>query len=163
MRNHESYHVPDKWRKTPIEERYNTLCQKWKFKGTLEIDPHYDMYGEHPFGILKAISESIKKNDNAAIELAIDFIVTPILFSSSGFIKQSMARRLKTTPLEESDKEKLRIGLLDILYHRDYGHEYIAYINLLQRIGLGKREDLYVQKLSDNPFIFKDMQEKLAV
>lgn len=97
----------------------------------------------HHINTLSRLSDRIKHNDAAAIEICIGFVISPVMFCYSGYIRARMATRLKSADLTETQKHQIRKGLLKIFEAGDFNFEYNQFVKLLKHIGLGDCENIY--------------------
>ncbi|MBX3727230.1 MAG: hypothetical protein KF823_15075 [Xanthomonadales bacterium] len=97
------------------------------------------------------ISLAVKGQDEAAIEVAMEFVLSRVFFHYSGYIRSTMARRLKGVSLSETTKERLRRGLFDIFSSDIFGPEHKEFARLLRSIGLGAMEAEYKMLLNGSP------------
>ncbi len=98
---------------------------------------------------LGQLSERIKDNDEAAVAICIDFVISPVMFCYSGYIRARMANRLKSAQLTETQKHQLRKGLLNLFERDDIGIEYREFVKLLKFIGLEDMQEDYISTLCE--------------
>ena len=77
------------------------------------------------------------------MEVAIEFVLSDVFFHYSGYIRATMAKRLKSAGLSETAKERLRRGLLGLFSSDTFGPEHKEFARLLRSIGLGSMEKEY--------------------
>ncbi|RCU51623.1 hypothetical protein DU002_03900 [Corallincola holothuriorum] len=132
------------WRREYVIQRYEQLakslrvCQPISFDGVSKTSP--SVSSKHA---LWAISHAVAKGDEAAIKIAKQFVLADVYFHYSGFIRATMARRLKSANLSLHDREELREGLYKLFYSGQFGPEYKEFCRLLRRIGLGHMKEKY--------------------
>lgn len=143
----EYYKPPPEWRYDAIKERYERLARVLKVKAPLKIEYRYSSDLMNVKYVLLDISEGIKVNDAASIEIAADFIIAPVYFHYSGYIRTTMARRLKHPALSEAQRDRIVTGFLTIFESEKFGRECGEFVKLLNHIGLGKRKAEYEKKL----------------
>lgn len=138
------YDIPPAWHPKNIKEKYLELVKSYKVESAINF-LEYEEWQDYTRTVLIAISWCIKERDPASIQIAIDFISAPVYFSYSGYIKSSMASRLKSVNLSEALKHKIRQGLLKIFIYGAFGGENKELVSLLRKIGLGEMLDEYLK------------------
>lgn len=75
--------------------------------------------------LVQDISERIKLADKAAIEVAVSFVVEQVYFHYSGYIKESMARRLKNCEALSQDQiSRIISGVASLIQSGNVGPEF---------------------------------------
>lgn len=149
MNSKEYYNPPDEWQYESVRKRYISIANCLNVKETIKTDFEETNNRSAPNDLSKlknllwALSDGIKKNDNACIEIAIQFVIAPVYFHYSGFIRATMARRLKSVELTTGQLQKLRLGLYSLFKNHQYGSELREFINLLRKVGLGEQADIF--------------------
>ncbi|MCL4678969.1 MAG: hypothetical protein KJ017_10320 [Alphaproteobacteria bacterium] len=137
------YNPPACWQHAALVENYLRLAKTYKVQSPLSFPEDQGLRFRQHIDTLNRLSDRIKENDAAAISICIDFVITPVMFCYSGYIRARMAARLKAAVLSETQKHHIRKGLLKIFESGDYNFEYNQFVKLLNHIGLGDCEDDY--------------------
>lgn len=143
MKNDAYYCPPNEWTFSEVRQRYERLAKSYKVKDLLPLEYPYESELIKLKHALWEISGGIKKQDGAAIEIAIEFVLSDVFFHYSGYIRATMARRLKSAGLSETAKERLRRGLFRLFSSDTFGPEYKEFARLLRNIGLGSMGEEY--------------------
>jgi len=143
MKKEGYYYPPQKWTISAVRQRYELLSSSLKVKEPLLFEYPYESELIKLKHALWAISKGIKRQDGAAIEIAIDLVISDVFFHYSGYTRATMARRLKSIALSETSKDRLRSGLLRLFSSGTFGPEHKEFARLLRNIGLGSMEDEY--------------------
>ena len=139
--NTKKYYIPPiSWSYENIVNTYGKLADSLEVKIPLE----FVCRENHPIfnikNVLHEISNRLSIGDAAAIEMSKQFVIDDVYFHYSGFIRATMARRLKSVALSESDKQELRNGIYILFLNGTFGPEYKELSNLLRTIGLGSMQ-----------------------
>lgn len=143
MQNDAYYCPPVKWSLAEVRQRYARLASSYKVADPLSLEYPYESDLIKLKYALWDISAAIKRRDDAAIEIAIEFVLSDVFFHYSGYIRAGMARRLKSAGLPETANERLRRGLLRLFSSGSFGPEHKDFARLLRGIGLGSMEAQY--------------------
>ena len=116
------YEPPEKWKFDALKCRYlsyginnSTLDFEIfeKYKGIVKTK-----------NFLQALSECITIDDNAAIDISVDFVISPVYFHYSGYIRQTMARRLKNVKLSKQQTLRIVDGVQALISSGKTGEEF---------------------------------------
>lgn len=88
----------------------------------------------HYQNTLQKVSDGIKQKDKACTEIAIQFIELHFIGSCSGYIRESLARRLKQANLSREQKERLNRHFINLLESRVRTREFKIYFSLWRNI-----------------------------
>ncbi len=143
MKNDTYYFPPNAWTFSEVRQRYERLAKSFKVKDPLLLEYPYESELIKLKHALWEISRGIKKQDGAAIEIAIEFVLSGVFFHYSGYIRATMARRLKSAGLSETAKERLRRGLFKLFSSDTFGPEHKEFARLLRNIELGSMKEEY--------------------
>ena len=121
----EYYNPPIPWNYETIVQRYTDNISKCDWHRPVSFEA-LQSYSEivRVKRALQLISEAIKENDPAAIELSIDFVLSPVYFHYSGYIRESMARRLRSCNLGEKQRKKLVSGIESLIKNSKKSYEF---------------------------------------
>jgi hypothetical protein len=133
-----AYHeVPAEWSATRVIETYARLANSFHVHTPSDLAIRV----VHPFiqskHALYRLSDAVKSQDQAAIWLSAQFLASDVYFSGSGYLKSSIARRLKSAALDEQTRDIVRQGALSLWREGMYRQEWREYRALLRRVGLG--------------------------
>lgn len=151
MQNEAYYCPPREWTFSEVRLRYERLCSSYEVKEPLLLQYPYESELAKLKHALWDISSAVKGQDSAAIEVAMEFVFSRVFFHYSGYIRSTMARRLKGVTLPEAAKERLRRGLFNIFSSDIFGPEHKEFARLLRSIGLGAMEAEYKMLLGACP------------
>ncbi len=128
------YLPPPQWRYDSIVSLYKSLTSN---KIISEVDFDQFDHGSEVIrvkSLLQFISERIKLNDSAAIAISVNFVVSPVYFHYSGYIRQTMARRLRKVELSEYQVNQVINGVEDLIRNdktgRGFEQIYKLYISV---------------------------------
>ena len=115
----------------PYEWQFDSMVQMYRSLTSNKIDLEVDFeYFEKFEGIVKVkqlllfISDRIKLNDSAAISISVNFVISPVFFHYSGYIRQSMARRLKNADLSANQISQIIKGVESLIKLGKTGQEF---------------------------------------
>jgi hypothetical protein len=80
------------------------------------------------------ISDGVRAQDAACVELAVRYIALRHIGSYSGFIRARLARALKGATLSNDQKRRLNRVFMSMVESNDYTEEFRAYAKLWPRI-----------------------------
>jgi len=137
----EIYHgVPNGWSKEEIISEHRRLGGTFSINGEEATEPGAPAFLPDRYNWLQyrqtlyKVSEGVKANDNACIELAIRYIVLNYIGSYSGFIREKLARALINASLSSSQKERLRKHFRNLIDRNECFQEFKEYKKLLRKI-----------------------------
>ena len=133
QRSFEEYHaIPDGWDVSSIGKAYASL------RGKFDILPVHVPDDRDPWfkyrQTLYNISDGVRSNDTAYVELAVRFIELHFIGSYAGYIRSLLARRLKHTTLTDEQKVRLSSHFIGLLRRGDRCDEFIDYLGLWRAI-----------------------------
>ncbi|NVJ61072.1 MAG: hypothetical protein HWE27_11825 [Gammaproteobacteria bacterium] len=119
------YNPPEEWSFESIVSRYNKInndCGK-------ECAISFEFVAKLPEIIrikkaLQMISLELKSEDPGAIELSVSLVASPVYFHYSGYIRATMARRLKNCSLNARQKRELIKGIDAVLANKKLSYEF---------------------------------------
>ena len=82
---------------------------------------------------LYRICNGVRENDVACIELAIRYIELNYIGSYSGFIREKLARAIKSAPLTSTQNDRLRIHFQNLIDNNECFVEFSEYKKLLKK------------------------------
>lgn len=143
MKDDAYYRPPTEWTFREIRHKYQRLASTYRVETQLSLEHSCESELAKVKCALQDISRGIKTQDSAAIEVAIEFVLSDVFFHYSGHIRATMARRLKSAGLSEAANERLRRGLLKLFSSGTFGPEHKEFARLLRNIGLSSMEEEY--------------------
>ena len=135
-----NYNHQDKWSIDNVKKRYTRLCQLVQCTERFELIP--DTYTTPNgactwiYNIMSSVVDGIQVGDKACIQLAIDYIEDNIMCSTTGYIRERMARSLRQVELTEYQKDSLAKTFLNQLDKQHLTKEFKEYIRLFKTIGI---------------------------
>lgn len=128
----EYYTPPNEWQFDAIKRRYLSYGVK---DSNLDIESfdQYDGIIQVKY-LLKAISECVVLDDPAAIDISVGFVISPVYFHYSGYIRQTMARRLKSATLSKQQIKKIIKGVQSLISSGKTGEEFEQINKLYLRV-----------------------------
>ena len=126
MENVDSYYNP------PKEWSYESIVSRYlNFNNTAHGDSSISFEGVEKYPelirikkTLHMISDELKSKDPAAIDISVSFVASPVYFHYSGYIRATMARRLKHCSLNIQQKRTLINGIERLIENRQTSHEF---------------------------------------
>lgn len=132
------YSTPQKWKFETIKRLYlNNSSTKQSSK--IDFSRYDNLSGiDREKVLLQEISERINLPDKAAIEVAVNFIGEQVYFHYSGYIKESMARRLKNCDaLSQTQISRIISGVTNLISSGNVGSEFKQLKKLLDYFNNG--------------------------
>ena len=137
----EAYHgVPEGWSKPEIVATYDALNGEFSIEvpeATESGAPSWlpDRYNWLQYRVtLHRVADGVRLGDPALIELAIRYIELNYFGSYSGFIKERLARALKSQSLSKSQNDRLKQHFRFLVANGQCFQEFKEYRKLLQHI-----------------------------
>ena len=134
-----NYNSEGKWSLENVQERYRELRILLGGAEGFALEPrtYTNQKGaKWIYNIIDAVADGIQLEDNACIELAVDYINDNVMDSTTGYIRERIARSLRHVELTEDQKKRLASSFLMQLEHQDLHKEYKVYIRLFKTIGI---------------------------
>ena len=119
------YNPPLEWQYESIKNNYLSLVKKLKLS-----EPIYLSKLERWHGIVQVsatlleISLGLKRKDSACVEISIRFVISPVYFHYSGFIRERMASRLKHCTLTTTQERYLVRGVEALIANKKNSCEF---------------------------------------
>ena len=137
----EKYHgVPDGWSKDEIIAAHRRLRGVFSIIGEDATEPGAPAFLPDRFNWLQyretlyRVCDGVRENDNACIELAIRYIELNYIGSYSGFIREKLARALKSTSLSSAHAQRLKKHFEGLIKKQECFEEFGEYKKLLRKI-----------------------------
>lgn len=102
------YNPPYEWQYETVKRKYCEAVSFAKAEPTISFAylENYDSAAVKTRELLRFVSDALKKNDAGAIEICIEFVISSAYFHYSGYIRETMARRLKHCTLNNTTEKK---------------------------------------------------------
>ncbi|VAW71131.1 hypothetical protein MNBD_GAMMA10-1649 [hydrothermal vent metagenome] len=134
-----NYNPEGKWSVKNVQKRYNDLAKRYKIKNQVTPMPctHTNKDGfTWVYNIMDSIAKNLEINDKAYTQLAIEYIADNVMGSTTGYIRETLARKLRRVDLSENQKLMLINIFLVQLKSGKILKEYKEYIRLFKLIGV---------------------------
>ena len=128
----EYYTPPNEWQFDAIKRRYLSYEIKDSYLDIASFEKYDGVIKVKYF--LQAISECVVFDDLAAIDISVDFVISPVYFHYSGYIRQTMARRLKSATLSTLQVAKIIKGVDSLISSGKTGEEFEQIHKLYLRV-----------------------------
>ena len=129
------YNPPDDWKYAAIKDRYKALRADDVDQPGIDFHKYGGMAEIYTVKyLLREISERIKLGDSAAIAIAVSFVIAPVYFHYSGYIRATMARRLRSIELDSAQKQAIMTGYQALLASGKVSFEFKEIKRLYLRV-----------------------------
>ena len=134
-----SYNQEGKWSVEAAKQRHIELRLRLGGMDGFVLEPR--TYTNHRgitwiYNIMDSVADGVQLGDNACIEMAIDYIQADVMGSSTGYIRERMARALRHVQLTEQQKARLAEIFLRQMKQQCLHQEFREYIRLFKTIGV---------------------------
>lgn len=161
-----NYNHQGKWSVEAVKQRYSDLRILLGGVEGFELIPrNYTNRGGITwiYNIMDAVVDGVQLGDNACVQLSIDYITDNIMGSTTGYIRERMARALRHAELKEHQKKQLAEVFLNQLARRDLHKEFKEYSRLFKTIGIEPyRKEIEKYASSEKQYIQRAAQRLLA-
>jgi hypothetical protein len=144
----EQYHgVPDGWSKDELVTEHRRLGGNFSIEGEDATEPGAPAFLPDRYNWLQyretlyRVCDGVRENDDACIELAIKYIELNYIGSYSGFIREKLARALKSVSLSFAHKQRLKIHFEDLIRKNECFEEFGEYKKLLKKINESEKSN----------------------
>lgn len=126
------------WSVEEISRRYTEYARVFDITQPRELTPRTHSSGETKwiYPVMNSVVEGIEAGDPACAELGVEFIETSDSFHFGQIIKSNIARALRRTTLTESQKERIRRRVVEMLEAGYLPREFRQYSKLARKLGL---------------------------
>ena len=134
-----NYNHHGKWSVDAVKQRYANLRIVLGGAEGFELEPRiYTNKGGMTwvYNIMDAVVDGVRLGDHACVELAIDYIEDNLMDSTTGYIRERMARALRRAELTEHQKKQLATTFLKQLEQATLHKEFKKYCRLFKTIGV---------------------------
>lgn len=76
------------------------------------------------YNIMESVADGVKNGEPACVELSVQYIEDNVMGSTTGYIRERMARRLRRANLNERQKARLSFVFMQQLRHEKLLKEY---------------------------------------
>ena len=115
------------------------------------------------YSIMDAVADGIQLEDRACIELSVEYIKDNIMESTTGYIRERMARSLRHVTLSKDQKERLALSFMTQLEQQTLHKEFREYIRLFKTIGVEPYRKIIEKYLNSKKEFIRRAAEKLLV
>ena len=136
----EIYHgVPKGWTKREILDRHRELEGKFSIDSEDAIEPGAPSFLPDRYNWLQyrqtlyRVCEGVRESDPACVELAIQYIELNYIGSYSGFIREKLARALKSIVLSNVHVSRLKTHFQRLIDRKECFEEFSEYKKLLKK------------------------------
>ncbi|MFZ0789149.1 MAG: hypothetical protein WAM94_05950 [Chromatiaceae bacterium] len=134
-----NYNHHGKWSVEAVKQRYASL--RIMLGGAEGFAPEPRTYTNKGgitwiYNIMDAVVDGVRLSDKACVELAIDYIDDNLMDSTTGYIRERMARALRHAQLTEHQKKQLASTFLKQLEQPSLHKEFKEYSRLFKTIGI---------------------------
>lgn len=161
-----NYNPQGKWSVEAVKQRYSELRILLGGAGGFELNPRtYTNKGGFTwiYNIMDAVTDGVQLGDNACIQLSIDYIKDNVMGSTTGYIRERMARALRHVELSENQKKQLARVFLQQLEHQNLHKEFKEYSRLFKKIGVEQyRNEIEKYTSSKKQYIQRAAQRILS-
>jgi len=144
----EQYHgVPDGWSKDELVTEHRRLGGKFSIDGEDVTEPGAPAFLPDRYNWLQyretlyRVCDGVRENDGACIELAIKYVELNYIGSYSGFIREKLARALKSVSLSSAHMQRLKIHFEDLIRKNECFEEFVEYKKLLKKINENEKSN----------------------
>ena len=137
----EQYHgVPDGWSKDELIAEHRRLGGNFPIDGEEATEPGAPAYLPDRYNWLQyretlyRVCDGVRENDGACIELAIRYIELNYIGSYSGFIREKLARALKSASFSPDYAQRLKVHFEDLIRKNECFEEFGEYKKLLKKM-----------------------------
>jgi hypothetical protein len=161
-----NYNQQGKWSVEAVQRRYSDLRVLLGDVEGFDLDPR--RYTNNRgitwiYNIMDAVVDGVQLGDNACVQLAIDYIEDDVMASTTGYIRERMARALRHVELKEHQKERLTEVFLNQLAQTNLHKEFREYCRLFKTIGIEPyRKEIEEHARSDKLYVRRAVQRLLA-
>jgi hypothetical protein len=150
------YNGTGDWSSDQIIARYQKYAKQF---GLTERDlrpmTHSEGDARWVYPVMDKVIEGIEAGDAACAEIGIDFISQDTSFPFGMRLKTNTARALRRFTLSESQQDRIRQRIVQMLVRGYVPKEYREYAKLLRRIGLGTSHVELQRADKRNPHVAK--------
>lgn len=133
------YNGTGRWSLQAIQERYAAYARELNVPAPLGLTPdiHEECGVRRIYPVIEQVIEGIEQDDQACIEIGVEFIEEDELFPFGKILKSNTARALRRTALNATQNERIRTRAVQMLIAEHVPGEYREYAKLVRKIGLG--------------------------
>ena len=160
------YNPEGKWSVESVKTRYRELSLSLGGVAGFQPEPrkHTNQRGASwTYNIMESVVDGIRLGDMACIQLSIEYIHDGEMGSTTGYIRERMARALRNASLTKNQKAELAKIFLGMLESDKIYKEFKEYTRLFKRIGVAHyAEEIERFKKSNKQYIRRAAERLLA-
>ncbi len=144
------------WSVEEVRNRYAAYVKKYDIAAPNDLTPttHTQNNKQWIYPVMDRVIEGIEQGDLACAEIGVEFIEENASFPFGMTLKYNTARALRRSALTDSQKERIRKRVVEMLRVGYLPREYRQYAKLARKIGLGTAlTDLKQELPMDNPWV----------
>lgn len=128
------------WSVDEVSRRYREYARQFNIETPRDLTPfvHSTDQGTWIYPVMERVIEGIEHGDLACAQLGVEFIETSESFVFGMSTKSNVARALRRMTLTESQKERIRKRVVEMLVTRYLPREFRQYAKLVRKIGIGE-------------------------
>ncbi|WP_434339813.1 hypothetical protein [Motilimonas cestriensis] len=161
-----NYNPDGKWSVESVQKRYRELSLVYGGVGDFFPEPkvYINQRGAMwTYNIMKSVVDGVQLGDKACIQLSIEYIQDNLVASTTGYIRERMARALCTAELSNSQKKALVNVFLTMLENGNLQQQFREYIRLFKYIGIEPYlKDIERYRLSEKQYIRRAAEKLLT-
>jgi hypothetical protein len=126
------------WSVDEVLKRYTEYARVFGVTQPRELTPVTHSTGDRKwiYPVMDRVIEGIEAGDSGCTELGVEFIQTNDSFPFGRIIKSNVARALRRTTLTETQKERIRRRVIEMLEAGYLPREFRQYAKLARKLGL---------------------------
>ncbi len=128
------------WSVEEILRRYREYARQFGIETLRDLRPlvHSTDEGTWVYPVMDRVFDGIEEGDLACVQLGIEFIETNESFPFGMILKSKVARALRHATLTETQKERVRKRVVEMLTSGYLPREFRQYAKLIRKIGIGE-------------------------
>ena len=134
------YNGSGRWSREAIQARYDEFARRLRVAEPSDLQPMETASADNRwvYPVMERVIEGIGRGDVACVELGVEFIEEDRTFPFGRILKANAGRALRHAELTETQKERIRKRVVEMLIAGHTPREYRQYAKLARKIGLGK-------------------------
>jgi len=126
------------WSVDEVLKRYTEYARVFGISQPRELTPFAHSTGDRKwiYPVMERVIEGIEARDLGCAELGIEFIQTNDSFAFGKITKSNVARALRRTTLTETQRERIRRRVIEMLETGYLPREFRQYAKLARKLGL---------------------------
>jgi hypothetical protein len=126
------------WSVDEVLQRYTEYARVFGITQPRDLTPDTHSKGDSKwiYPVMDRVIEGIEAGDLGCVELGVELMQTGESFPFGKTIKSNAARALRRAPLTETQKERIRLRVIEMLEAGYLPREFVQYAKLARKIGL---------------------------